>query len=132
MCGSRWAARSATRGPPGCWLRPAPRSPPRSTATSPPPARPGRGGRERTPWPARLLAEAGPEVAAAINGQLAAAGAARVWVAAERPRELVFVPGVDVRGLRDLPVLIVAGEDLAGAVGAVAEGRSEEHTAELQ
>jgi hypothetical protein len=79
------------------------------------------GGPERNPWTARLLAEAGPEVAAAINGQLAAAGAARVWVAAERPRELVFVPGVDVRGLRDLPVLIVAGEDLAGAVGAVAE-----------
>src|ERR1019366_3251803 len=79
------------------------------------------GGPERNPWTARLLAEAGPEVAAAIDGQLAAAGAARVWVAAERPRELVFVPGVDVRGLRDLPVLIVAGEDLAGAGGAVAE-----------
>src|ERR1019366_6172352 len=73
------------------------------------------GGPERNPWTARLLAEAGPEVAAAINGQLAAAGAARVWVAAERPRELVFVPGVDVRGLRALPVLIVAGADLAAA-----------------
>jgi alpha-mannosidase len=79
------------------------------------------GGPERNPWTARLLAEAGPEVAAAISGQLAAVGAARVWVPAERPRELVFVPGADVRGLRDLPVLIVAGEDLAGAVGAVAE-----------
>ncbi|MDX6392479.1 MAG: hypothetical protein QOJ73_3542 [Streptosporangiaceae bacterium] len=79
------------------------------------------GGPERNPWTARLLAEAGPEVAAAINGQLAAAGAARVWVPAERPRELVFGPGADVRGLRDLPVLIVAGGDLAGAVAAVAE-----------
>ena len=79
------------------------------------------GGPERNPWTARLLAEAGPEVAAALNGQLAAAGAARVWVPAQRPRELVFVPGADVRGPRDLPVLIVAAADLAAAVGAVAE-----------
>ena len=75
------------------------------------------GGPEHNPWTARLLAEAGPEFAAALG----AAGAARVWVPAERPRDLVFVPGADVRGPRDLPVLIVTGGDLAAAVMAAAE-----------
>jgi alpha-mannosidase len=78
------------------------------------------GGPELNPWTARLLAEAGPEFAAALTAQLATTGAARVWVPAARSRELAFVPGADVRGLRDLPVLIVAGGDLAAAVTAVA------------
>jgi alpha-mannosidase len=78
------------------------------------------GGPELNPWTARLLAEAGLEFTAALAAQLAATGAARVWVPAARSRELAFVPGADVRGLRDLPVLIVAGGDLAAAVTAVA------------
>ena len=78
------------------------------------------GGPEHNPWTARLLAEAGPEFAAAL-GSAGAAGGARVWVPAARPRDLVFVPGADVRGLRDLPVVIVAAGDLAAAVTAVAE-----------
>jgi alpha-mannosidase len=79
------------------------------------------GGPEHNPWTARLLEEAGPEFAAAAAAGLAASGAARVWVPASRSRELVFAPGADVRGSRDLPVLIVAGRDLAAAVASVAE-----------
>jgi alpha-mannosidase len=77
------------------------------------------GGPEHNPWTARLLAEAGPRFAADLGQQLAAGGGARVWVPATRSREQVFAPGADVRGARDLPVLIVAGDDLAAAIAAV-------------
>ena len=46
-------------------------------------------------------------------------GSARLWVPATQSRAAAFAPGADVRGLRDLPVLIVAGRDLAGAAAAV-------------
>ena len=47
-------------------------------------------------------------------------GGARVWVPAGRPRAEVFGPDADVRGDRDLPVLIVTGPDLASAITALA------------
>jgi alpha-mannosidase len=78
------------------------------------------GGPDRNPWTARLLADAGPEFTAALRAGLAAAGQARVWVPAARPRDLVFVPGADLRQARDLPVLIVAGDDLTAAIAAAA------------
>jgi alpha-mannosidase len=77
------------------------------------------GGPEHNPWTARLLAEAGPGFAADLDRQRAGGGGARVWVPATRSREQVFAPGADVRGPRDLPVLIVAGDDLAAAIAAV-------------
>src|SRR6185437_7648419 len=49
------------------------------------------------------------------------AGGARAWVPAERPRAEVFGPDADVRGDRDLPVLIVTGPDLAAAIAALAD-----------
>ena len=77
------------------------------------------GGPEHNPWTARLLAAAGPAAAAELGRQLAAGGAARVWIPAGQPRAAAFAPGADVRGPRDLPVLIVAGPDLAAAAAAV-------------
>jgi hypothetical protein len=74
------------------------------------------GGPDVNPWTARLLAALGP--ATELAGLLATAG--RLWVPAGRPRDQVFGPGPDVRGERDLPVLIVAGPDLAAAVTALA------------
>ncbi len=47
-------------------------------------------------------------------------GGARVWVPAGRARAEVFGPDADVRGDRDLPVLIVTGPDLAAAIAALA------------
>jgi alpha-mannosidase len=76
------------------------------------------GGPGVNPWTARLLAALGPDSEAA--GRLAAGGPARVWVPAGRPRGQVFGPDADVRGDRDLPVLIVAGPDLTAAVAALA------------
>ena len=39
-----------------------------------------------------------------------------LWLPAAQSRAAAFAPGADVRGPRDLPVLIVAGPDLAAAV----------------
>jgi len=75
------------------------------------------GGPEANPWAERLLAWlTGPE-AAELATQLAA-GRRRIWVPAGRPRAEVFGPSADVRGERDLPVLIVAGPDPARELAA--------------
>jgi len=103
------------------------------------------GGPDVNPWTARLLAALGP--AGELAARLAEAGGTgtgstgtgstgtgstgtgstgggpgwvRVWVPAWRPRAEVFGPDADVRGERDLPVLIVTGPDLAAAVAALA------------
>ncbi len=77
------------------------------------------GGPEQNPWTARLLAEAGPGAQQELSRLLAASGSARLWIPAAQSRAAAFAPGADVRGLRDLPVLIVAGPDLAAAAAAV-------------
>jgi len=76
------------------------------------------GGPADNPWTAGLL-EASPGAAAELGRQLAD-GDARVWLPAAQSRAAAFAPGADVRGPRDLPVLIVAGPDLAAAVRALA------------
>ena len=73
------------------------------------------GGPGVNPWTARLLAGLGP-AGADLSARLAAPGGARVWVPAARPRAEVFTASADVRGDRDLPVLIVSGADLPAAV----------------
>ncbi len=45
-----------------------------------------------------------------------AAGEGRVWLPATRTRADAFAAGADLRGALDLPVLIVAADDLAAAV----------------
>ena len=105
------------------------------------------GGPDVNPWTARLLAALGP--ADELTGRLAEAaspgagrtgasgtgasgtgrggtgrgraGQVRAWVPAGRPRAEVFGPDADVRGDRDLPVLIVTGPDLAAAIAALAD-----------
>ena len=74
---------------------------------------------EQNPFTAEVLAAAGPAAARALAAQLAAGASARLWVPAAVSREQAFAPGADVRGALDLPVLIVAGDDLAAAIGAV-------------
>ena len=77
------------------------------------------GGPEQNPFTAEVLAAAGPAAGQALAAQLAAGGGARLWVPAAVSREQAFRPGADVRGVLDLPVLIVAGDDLADAAAAV-------------
>ena len=77
------------------------------------------GGPAQNPFTRQLLAAASPAVTAELREQLAATGAARVWVPAAQSRARAFTPGADLRGPRDLPVLIVAADDLGAAIGAV-------------
>ena len=78
------------------------------------------GGPAENPFTAEVLAAAGPAAAAALD-TLCAGGAARVWVPAAHTAGEAFAPGADLRGARDLPVLIVAGQDLTAAIAAVTE-----------
>jgi len=68
---------------------------------------------------ARVLHAAGPDAGEALARQLAA-GAARLWVPAVRSRADAFAAGTDLRGPLDVPVLVVAGSDLAGEIASLA------------
>ncbi|MGH3910089.1 MAG: NEW3 domain-containing protein, partial [Pseudonocardiaceae bacterium] len=63
---------------------------------------------DQNAFTARVLAAA-PAYAAELGRQLAGAGRARLWVPAERELTEVWVPGADLRGALDLPVLVLAG-----------------------
>jgi alpha-mannosidase len=77
------------------------------------------GGPAENPFTAQVLAAAHPGAAAALERLLADGGRAALWVpAAKTPRE-AFAPGADLRGARDLPVLIVAGDDLPASIAAL-------------
>jgi alpha-mannosidase len=88
------------------------------------------GGPERNAFTARLLAEAAPAYRAEFDRQRAAAGTARLWLPATRTADRTWVPGADLTGPRDLPVLLIAGVDadagaVAGLVHDLADARVE-------
>jgi alpha-mannosidase len=80
------------------------------------------GGPDDSAFTARVLAGAGPGAAELLTARLAAGGPVWLWLPAAQARDAAFAPGADVRGDRDLPVLILAGQDLAGALRAAAGG----------
>ena len=80
-----------------------------------PDARIALGGPDDNPFTAAVLAAADPAYAAEVKRQLAD-GRARVFVPAATSLDAVWVPDADLRGVLDLPVLIIAGD---GAVAAV-------------
>jgi alpha-mannosidase len=82
------------------------------------------GGPEQNAVTAAVLASAEAAVAE-LARQLKEAGSARVWVPALRSRHDAFAPGADVRGARDLPVLIVAAADLEAATAALVDDLSD-------
>jgi alpha-mannosidase len=86
-----------------------------------PDARIALGGPDQNDFTAAVLADADPVYAEELKRQLYANGAARVWVPPVSPLAEQWVPGADLRGVRALPVLIVAGADLQGAIGTVVE-----------
>lgn len=69
------------------------------------------GGPGRNAFTKAVLAEADPDYTAELERQLAETGRARVWVPAATPLARVWVPGADLRGVRALPVLVIAGSD---------------------
>ncbi len=79
------------------------------------------GGPDKNDFTAQVLAAAGPAVVDRFETQMAETGSARIWVPAARGRRDAFVPGADLRGSSDLPVLIVAGTDLRAAIAAVTD-----------
>jgi alpha-mannosidase len=86
-----------------------------------PDARIALGGPDQNDFTAAVLAEADPAYTEELKRQLYASGAARVWVPPVSPLAEQWVPDADLRGVRALPVLIVAGADLDAAVTAVVE-----------
>ena len=80
------------------------------------------GGPELNTFNSGVLAASGTEIGKSMAAQLAASGTARVWVPGRRSRADAFAPNADLRGTRDLPVLMVAGTgpaELATAVRAL-------------
>jgi alpha-mannosidase len=78
------------------------------------------GGPDVNAFTAEVLSAAGPGYAKIVAG----GEQTRVWVPAARSRAEAFGPSADVRGVADLPVLIVASagpDELAAAVGALAQ-----------
>jgi hypothetical protein len=71
------------------------------------------GGPAENPFTAEVLATGGLTTGGLTTGS-------PLWVPATRTREEAFAAGADLRGPRDLPVLIVAGPDLGAAIAAVA------------
>ena len=84
-----------------------------------PDARIALGGPDQNRFTAAVLAEADPVYTEELKRQLYATGAARVWVPATASLVQRWLPDADLRGVRALPVLIVAGSDLHTAVAAV-------------
>jgi alpha-mannosidase len=77
------------------------------------------GGPDQNAFTAQVLAAAGPGAGAALDRLLAGGGPARLWVPPTKTPAEAFTPGADLRGPRDLPVLVVAGNDLAAAITAL-------------
>ena len=86
-----------------------------------PDARIALGGPDQNDFTAAVLADADPIYAEELKRQLYTTGAARVWVPPGFPLAEQWVPGADLRGVRALPVLIVASAVLQDAVGSVVE-----------
>jgi alpha-mannosidase len=87
------------------------------------------GGADLNAFNSAVLGSADPAYAKAVAQQLATSGTARVWVPAARSRADAFAPSPDLRGPRDLPVLIVAGSgsaELAAAIRALIEDLADE------
>ncbi|WP_102141868.1 NEW3 domain-containing protein [Mycobacterium hubeiense] len=74
------------------------------------------GGPDENAFTAAVLADADPAYTEELKRQLYATGAARVWVPAAAPLLGQWVPDADLRGVRTLPVLVLAGGDAVAAV----------------
>src|SRR5580693_3729631 len=71
------------------------------------------GGPAENAFTAEVLAAAEPPVAKQLAALVAEGTGARLWVPAARSRASAFAPDADLRGPRDLPVLIVAPAEAA-------------------
>ena len=79
------------------------------------------GGPSENAFTAEVLAACDPSVAKRLARLVSDTGAARLWVPAARSRAAAFAPDADLRGPRDLPVLIVATAEPGALAAAVSE-----------
>ena len=82
------------------------------------------GSPEQNTFTAAVLAAADPAYADEVGARLRANGRALVWVPAAKPLVESWVPGADLRDVRALPVLVIAGADdrsLRAAIAHVVE-----------
>src|SRR6478609_1206185 len=86
-----------------------------------PDARIALGGPDQNAFTAAVLAQADPAYAEELERQLSSTGHARVWVPPSAPLADEWVPGADLRRVRALPVLVIAGSDLGSAVHSAVE-----------
>jgi alpha-mannosidase len=86
-----------------------------------PDARIALGGPDQNPFTAAVLVDADPVYTDELKRQLYETGSARVWVPATAPLATTWLPGADLRGVRTLPVLVIAGNGLDEAVASVVE-----------
>ena len=86
-----------------------------------PDARIALGGPDQNTFTAAVLAEADPVYTEELKRQLYTTGQARVWVPPVAPLVDEWVPGADLRRVRALPVLVIAGSELEVAVDSVVE-----------
>jgi alpha-mannosidase len=92
------------------------------------------GGPDLNAFNSAVLTAADPEYAKSLASQLAASGTARIWLPGTRSRADAFGPNADLRGIRDLPVLMVAGtgpDELAAAVRALIEDVADDAAIEV-
>ena len=91
-----------------------------------PDARIALGGPDENLFTAAVLAEADAAYTDELKRQLYEMGSARMFVPAAAPLARTWLPGADLRGVRTLPVLIIAGGDgLDAAVASVVEDLSD-------
>jgi alpha-mannosidase len=83
------------------------------------------GGPDENPFTAAVLAEADDAYGQELRRQLDSTGSARVWVPAAAPLTAVWKPSADLRGVRTLPVLIVAGDAVSGLIDDLADAEIE-------
>jgi alpha-mannosidase len=86
-----------------------------------PDARIALGGPDQNAFTAAVLAEANPVYTEELKRQLYTAGVARVWVPSVASLDDEWVPGADLRRVRALPVLVIAGAALDVAIASVVE-----------
>ena len=79
------------------------------------------GAPSENPFVADALGQAPVAYKEALESQLAGQGHARLLIPANRPLRQVWQPNADLRGARDLPILIVAGRDAEATGVAVAQ-----------
>jgi alpha-mannosidase len=74
------------------------------------------GGPAENPFTAAALDAADEQYRIELDKQLAANGTARIWIPAARALRDVWQPSADLRSPRDLPVLVVVGDDEVAAL----------------